>query len=469
MSASTSRRCFLRVAGAAAIGFGGLKKLYSQDAPYQPTSDLPVGYGPLVPDPLGVLDLPNGFSHRVISKVGEKMDDGLLVPALHDGMAAFPGPEGKTILIRNHECERAPARNGPFGWGNELLDGFDRTRLYDASFGKSPPLGGTTTLVYNTRSQQLEKHFLSLAGTVRNCAGGPTPWGSWITCEETEQQADSDFEKDHGYNFEVPASANIGLADPVPLCEMGRFVHEAVAVDPKSGIVYETEDQGDGLIYRFIPNEKEKLAAGGRLQVLAIRDAPSTDTRNWEDENGKRGAVFPTDTPFDVRWIDIDDVDSPANDLRHRGFNHGAARFARGEGMWYGNGSIYFACTNGGPGRLGQIWRYTPSRFEGQEDEDRNPGRLELFVEAIYGSLIQNCDNLTVSPWGDLVVSEDGPEPCDLLGITPGGEIYLLARNSMSSTELAGVTFSPDGSTLFVNMQGDGITIAISGPWRKRG
>ena len=110
--------------------------------------------------------------------------------------------------------------------------------------GELPCLGGTTTLVYDTRTQTLEKHFLSLIGTIRNCAGGLTPWNTWITCEETMQKAEGTYDADHGYNFEVPASADIGLADPIPLKAMGRFNHEAVAVDPKTGIVYETEDRG---------------------------------------------------------------------------------------------------------------------------------------------------------------------------------------------------------------------------------
>jgi secreted PhoX family phosphatase len=166
-----------------------------------------------------------------------------------------------------------------------------------------------------------------------------------------------------------------------------------------------------------------------------------------------------------VTWIDLDDVESPEDDLRFRGFASGAARFARGEGMWYGRGAIYFACTNGGSEKKGQIWKYTPSPDEGKPEESREPGRLELFVEPNDGTLVENADNLTMAPWGDLIVCEDGSEQQFLVGVTPEGEIYKFARNAMNTSELAGATYSPDGSTLFVNIQSPGITLAITGPW----
>ena len=123
---------------------------------------------------------------------------------------------------------------------------------------------------------------------------------------------------------------------------MGRFNHEAIAVDPKTGIVYQTEDRHDGLLYRFIPNVKGQLARGGKLQALVVEDAAALDTRNWEEQR------VPVGSKLTVRWLEMDEVESPKDDLRQRGFAKGAARFARGEGMWYAEGSIYFACTNGG-------------------------------------------------------------------------------------------------------------------------
>ena len=193
----------------------------------------------------------------------------------------------------------------------------------------------------------------------------------------------------------VPASDKIALTDPVPLKAMGRFRHEAIAVE----------------------------------------------------------------------WVDISDVEALDDDLRYQGFfEHGAARFARGEGCWYGHDAVFFACTNGGTKRKGQIWRSTPSPREGTRAENEQPGRLELFIEPNDGQLVENADNITTAPWGDLIVTEDGVSPHDVVDVTPEGKIYKLARTSLG--EFAGACFSPDDSTLFVNIQTPGLTVAITGPWK---
>ena len=398
------------------------------------------------------------------------MDDGLMLPGLPDGMATFAGPQGLTILIRNHELTPKAVDRGPFGPKHERLEAIDPGKIYDRGHGRTPSCGGTTTVVYDTARQRVVRQFLSLAGTSRNCAGGPTPWNTWVTCEETVDRAgvqagkkDDDGyenEKDHGYNFEVPACSEISLADPIPLKAMGRFKHEAIAVDPRTSIVYQTEDQSDGLIYRFLPNRPEHLAAGGRLQALAFMDRKSADTRNWEDP-----ATVQIGESHAVRWLDCDEVESPQDDLRNRLFAAGAARFARGEGMWYGNNEIYFAATSGGPKKIGQIWKYISSPHEGQNSEGQSPGKLELFVEPTDSQLVHNADNLTVAPWGDLIVCEDRSDAeVKMVGVTPDGHIYTLGHNSMRC-EFAGATFSRDGSTLFVNLQQPGLTLAITGPW----
>lgn len=479
-----SRRRFLSHAAAVTAGFAGLRA-YAKGATAGTAAEqlsAQIGFGPLVSDPQKVLDLPAGFSYLVFSKTGEKMDDGYLVPAKHDGMAAFPGPDGLTLLVRNHEVTGAVFRDGPFGWQNELMPRVDPAMVYDAGFGRTPTLGGTTTLAYDTKQKRLVRHWLSLACTERNCAGGPTPWGSWITCEETVARAGDVREQDHGYNFEVPASAEIGLAKPVALKAMGRMNHEAVAVDPETGIVYQTEDRQDGVIYRFIPKVPGELEKGGRLQALAIKEMQPIDLRNWHEDapkklyNGGAGdGSFKIDPSkmmkmeqgniLDVVWVDIEDVESPEDDLRYQAYDKGAARFARGEGMWHGHKSIYFATTSGGRNAKGQIWRYVPSRFEGMPDESRFPGRLELFIEPNDAKVLQHADNICIAPWGDLIVCEDGGPVNHVLGVTPEGEIYQIARNSMNGSEFAGSCFSPDGSTLFVNIQNFGMTIAITGPW----
>jgi secreted PhoX family phosphatase len=458
-----TRRRFLHRSSAAALAFGGLRHFLLTPSGYADTSTNQeiAGYGELIPDPDGICDLPKGFDYRLISPVGEEMDDGLKVPGLHDGMAAFAGSQGKTILVRNHELNPSDLEYSPYGAKQERFSHVDRSKLYDAGGGKSPGLGGTTTLVYDTREKRLEKHFLSLAGTMRNCAGGPAPWNSWLSCEETVQRAEGDFEKDHGYVFEVPVTEEVRLADPVPLKAMGRFNHEAVAVDPRSGIVYLTEDRHEGLFYRFLPEKPGELSAGGRLQALKVRDTFGLDSRNWNQ------SVFPVGHRVAVEWVDLEEVEAPRDDLRYRGFfDLGAARFARGEGIWYEDGEIYIACTNGGRNQKGQVFRYVPGAAEGRQGESSQPGRLELFIEPNDAALVENADNLTMAPWGDLIICEDGGTPESLVGVTPEGRIYRLARTSIS--ELAGATFSPDGSTLFVNIQRPGRTLAITGPWENR-
>lgn len=262
--------------------------------------------------------------------------------------------------------------------------------------------------------------------------------------------------------FEVPA-ARRGLADPVPLTAMGRFNHEAAAVDPRTGIVYLTEDREDGLFYRFLPERPGALARGGRLQALAWRDrALGSDSRNWS------GATLPLRQWRPVDWVDLDHVDAPDDDLRLRGHVRGAVRFARGEGIHCGDGELFFCCTNGGAAKLSQIMRYRPSPDEGQSGERAAPGRLQLFVESTDASQLNFGDNLVVAPNGHLIICEDQyTDPVDnhLRGVTPAGLLYTFAR-LRTQTELAGACFSPDGATMFVNLYSPTKTLAISGPWR---
>lgn len=452
-----SRRTFIKQAGFVSLGFAGLHRFTSQfPGVHKP------GYGSLLSDPDNILLLPDGFTYKIISSKGDLMSDGFFVPGLADGMAAFE-EDGKVILVRNHEISPGDIKQGPYGQDAELLTKMPKDKIFDFGRGERIGLGGTTTVVFNEATQEVEKEFLSLTGTYRNCAGGPTPWGTWITCEETSARVGEFLEKDHGYNFEVKASAHTGLVSPVPLKAMGRFTHEAVAVDPETSIVYQTEDDSEGLIYRFIPDRYGDMHSG-KLQALMIRDQPSRDTRNWKKTGEPE---FPANKPFETIWIDMDNIDDHDDDLRFRGYDSGAARFARGEGMWFGNGEVYFACTNGGKESNGQIFRYIPSPYEGTNREKEQPGTLELFIESMDSNLMQFADNLTVAPWGDVVVAEDKSEP-RLVGITPQGEMYHIAKNIGYPSEFAGVCFSPSGNTLFVNIQSAGLTVAIQGPWDKR-
>lgn len=413
------------------------------------------GYGPLGLDPAGLLDLPKGFSYRVISAFGDRMDDGLVVPDRADGMGCISLDGRRVALVRNHELQARHLDTGPVRGASQGLAAYDHNAA-----GVALP-GGTTTIVYDLASGRVEQQHLSLLGTIRNCAGGVTPWGSWLTCEEDVTRAGSGVGRDHGWVFEVPASAR-RLAEPIPLTAMGRFNHEAAAVDPRTGIVYLTEDRDDSLLYRFLPEAKGALARGGRLQALALVEAGITDSRNWNGTDFAQGAWKA------VRWVDLDGVESPDDDLRMRGAAKGALRFARGEGIHYGEGEFYFCCTSGGAAKLGQVMRYRPSRYEGQPQERGEPGMLQNFVESADTSQLNFGDNLTVAPNGHLIICEDQyTDTVDnhLRGVTPDGRLYAFAR-LRAQTELAGACFSPDGSTLFVNVYSPGKTLAITGPWR---
>ncbi|MEE2566656.1 alkaline phosphatase PhoX [Hyphobacterium marinum] len=470
---SFSRRSFLRSAAATSAALACLPAL-SACSPRRfngnYTSQVD-GYGPLYRDSNGLLDLPRGFNYRIISETGREMSDGLLTPGDFDGMAAFPNADGKIVLIRNHELRPGQEDVSAFGINAERLDRIDRSRVWDFQPDGSPQLGGTTHVILNPDTLRVEREFMSLAGTYDNCAGGPTPWGSWLSCEETIERAGEAVTRDHGYVFEVPVEAD-GLIEPVPLRGMGRFKHEAAAVDPGTGIVYQTEDWPGhpNMFYRFIPDHPDELWRGGRLQGLAVRGQPGMDLRNWE--NSER--VMPG-TILDVDWMDLDEIDNPDGDIAARSIDQGAAHFTRGEGCWYGGeGAIYFTCTDGGPLHAGQIWRYRPSPAEGTPAERSQPGQLELFVESEDTEVIQWVDNITFAPWGDLIVAEDGPDHQYIRGVTPEGRVYTIAHNAdggddNSFKEFCGLCFSPDGSTLFVNVQSrPGRTFAIRGPWDQR-
>jgi secreted PhoX family phosphatase len=420
-------------------------------------------------DPRRQLDLPDGFSYNVLSRKGRRMSDGHLVPGNHDGMAAFPGQDGRIILVTNHELDYRHRFDGPLGDDYPKALPRLRSKFYDAGSRISPGLGGTTTTIYDPESGRTERQFLSLAGTEFNCAGGPTPWGSWLSCEECFKDPgrerikgyDTIRDQRHGYVFEVPASAT-GLIEPLPIKAMGRCEHEACAVHEETGIVYMTEDRDCGLFYRYIPNTPGKLQEGGRLQALAVVGNSALRTHNWTSDH-----ELPLRESLTTYWVDLKDVDPDENNLRLRGAEAGAAMFARGEGLCAAGDRFAFTCTIGGPHRLGQVFTYTPSPYEGTPRETDAPGKLELIAESGLNALLRNADNLTMAPWGDLIVCEDTASNCGLVGIRPDGSQYVLANNAYSDSELAGVCFAPDGQTLFVNIQYPGMTIAITGDWTR--
>jgi uncharacterized protein len=412
------------------------------------------GYGPLESDPAGLIDLPPGFSYRIVSQLGDTMSDGLRVPDRADGMGCLKLDGGRIALVRNHELQPRHLADGPLAAGAAVPEG-----TFDTVGGAAIP-GGTTTLVLDPDTLAVEQQYLSLLGTIRNCAGGVTPWGSWLSCEESVDGPAQGVGKPHGWMFDVPADAG-KLVKAEPLKAMGRFMREAAVVDPRTGIVYMTEDRDDSLFYRFLPDDAGSLHKGGRLQALAFDDRWLRDSRNW---NGVKWT--PGSWQF-VRWVDLDDPESPLDDLRIRGAKKGAAVFARGEGVHWGDNELYFTCTSGGRAKQGQIMRYRPSRHEGKSREKGSPGRIQLFLESTDPRQYSFGDNLTVAPNGHLIVCEDQyGDTVDnhLRGVTPYGEVYAFAR-IRTQTEPAGVCFAPDGKTMFVNLYSPTKTLAIRGPF----
>jgi uncharacterized protein len=466
-----NRRSFLfnlaYASGGAALAFSGLNNRARLLAETNNLSALRAyGYGGLTPQAAKntgeiYLALPQGFQYNAIGKVGKMMSDGQKTPGLHDGMAAFK--VGRELrLVRNHEVSggSVPRENFAIGKNNH----------YDDTAG-----GGTTTLVIDPKTKEVVRDFVSLSGTLINCAGGATPWGSWITCEETtlgqtvrtaaNGTKTGGFKKPHGYCFEVPAAAN-GIVDPVPLKAMGRFVHEAVAVDKKSGIVYLTEDYNPGGFYRFLPNRKARLAEGGKLQILAVKGKPNYDTRTAQAE----GAAFP------VTWVTIDNPDPAEADVYplsvfNQGRAKGAALFARLEGCFPGEkGKIFFDSTSGGGAKGGQIWQYEPI--------NRDEGRLTLLFETPSRELLDMPDNMCLHSKSDLLficedsdyIGQGGTRDNFVRILTPQGKVADFAKNitaKFPNSEFAGSTFSFDGKTLFVNLQTAGVTLAIWGDWNK--
>ena len=401
-----------------------------------------VGYGQLVPDPQGLLDLPEGFSYQVISALDDAMTDGATVPDKADGMGCFDLGEGRLALVRNHELVPSDASGGAFELG------------FGAKDGVFVP-GGTTHIILDQNSLEVTDQFRSLGGTIRNCSGGVTPWGSWLTCEESPtgpgQKYGDGLNKNHGWVFEVPASAT-GLVDPKPLVAMGRFNHEAACVDPATGFVYLTEDRDDSVLYRFIPAVPGELSRGGRLQAMKVEGIP--DLRNWSDMSIALGAIA------EVSWIDLDAVEAPKDDLRYQAATRGASLVARGEGIHMGEGEAFVCSTSGGARKLGQIFRI---KFSPDGESDR----VELFFESVSKHQFDYGDNVVVAPNGHLIVCEDQYTKVvdnHLRGIAPDGNAYPLARLRLQ-TELAGACFSPDGQTMFVNVYAPTKTLAITGPW----
>lgn len=453
------------------------------DSPYGPTA-------PVADQSTGLplIELPEGFTYKSYGWRGDLMSDGLVTPAAHDGMGVVVqrrvGRSTEIILVRNHEQSTSTNPANIIGAGR------DGVAKYDVGVtGTGYQIGGNTNLVW--RDGNWVASYASLGGLNRPCAGGSTTWGSWLSNEEIRSNNVSSTGKKHGYIFEVPADTSLTAANPNPIVDMGRFSHEASALDPATGYWYLTEDQGNAnTLYRFLPNNLSgglnSLHAGGRLQGLAVRGQPNADLR------------LPTlCQEFACEWVDIDNPDLDGGTLSSvvgsvsasgpyiQAYARGAAIFGANEGCWVANGTVWFTDkqVTTSPARAGRIWALDLAT---------------MTLKAVFVSnsiLVGNSpDNLCVSPRGGVLFNEDGSASGPggtvtsqhLKVLTPQGSSYIFAKHNYNftraeldavgkfgavsgnqrNTEWAGSVFSPDGRVLFVNLY-CGVTLAITGPWTR--
>ena len=409
-----SRRKFLTYGTVASASMAGILWHYRSRL-FAPT------YAEVIPDPAGIIDLPPGFAYRILDRSGERMSDGHLTPILPDGMACFEAGDKQLVLMRNHEIHIAPAA--------------DRALAYDPQRG-----GGVTRLVLDKQSGALVSSNLVLTGTSRNCSGGPSPWG-WLSCEEIDEPG-------HGYVFLCDPSSST-LQPPQMLPDLGRFKHEAAAVDVLQQVTYLTEDHAQGLVYRHVPHAPNRPFSGS---LFALKLATS------KRQQLSTGLVI--GDSFEVEWVPITDPAADHHPTRVQGARQGAAQFSRGEGMWYHNDAVFISSTDGGPDSLGQIFRL-------DIDRTGHPDQLTLIAQSESRKTFDSPDNLTVSPTGQLFIAEDGSAPNLIRVMDHNNNVVPFARNALNdgSSEFAGICFSPDGNLLFTNLQKEGLTLAIWGPF----
>jgi secreted PhoX family phosphatase len=383
------RRDFLRlgVAGAAAAGLAPALPVHPA---FAGGDDGP--YGPLLPPDANGIMLPEGFTSIELARADQPVGrSGYLWPRFPDGGATFATKKG-WIYTSNSEVP-------------------------------NPGEGGVAAIRFDKQGEVVDAYAI-LTGTQTNCAGGPTPWGTWLSGEEHPV----------GQIWECDPT---GKKEGVPLPALGVFRHEAAAVDAKREHVYLTEDDEVGRLYRFTPKRFPKLDTG-TLEVAAV------------DEAGR------------VRWLEVPDPTGEAVPTNQQVPESTA--FDGGEGIWYERGTVYFT-TKGDV----KVWAYDVRRQTLEAIHD---------PAVLPDSPLSAVDNIVLTPAGDVLVAEDQETEQELVLITPDGVVVpLLHMTGHDGSELAGPAFSPDGEFLYFSSQrgggGPGITYAITGPFdetkKKRG
>ncbi|TQS42516.1 alkaline phosphatase PhoX [Cryptosporangium phraense] len=460
MTDAVSRRNALRLGTAGALGIafaGSFEAIAGSGAAAAPVAKS-TGYGALVADPKGLLALPKGFKYSIVAEAGKTtLESGQPTPSDADGTASFPSHQGLT-LVNNHEI------GGDEPYRVPAIEGL----VYDPGAG-----GGTTNIDVDHHGKRI-REYVSLAGTHNNCAGGKTPWGTWLTCEETEQKAVAPYTKDHGYVFEVDPFDRNANKNPVALKFLGRYAHEAVAVDPNTHAIYLTEDANEphGLFYRWTPPHGFHGGKGALKRLAQKSDTAGT----LEALSAFDGKTHVTDlsqatkpgTRYKVKWVDVPDRLAKDTSVRKQFTTDQVTNSRKLEGAWWGHHGAYFVAsyarkTDGSVAEHdGQVWFYDPKS-------------QTITLETIFGvnpnpdvdGAFDGPDNITVSPYGGVIVAEDGEGVQHLVGVTDKGASYALARNDFNDSEFTGPNFSADGSILFANIQTPGFVLAITGPWHR--
>jgi secreted PhoX family phosphatase len=496
-----SRREMLTGGAAASVGLtvAGVLPSLAEPAAAAPASDAhrPGGssggrpFPPLQDDPNGILALPAGFSYKIVTREGEtdlSFGQGK-TPGYHDGTGVVAAGHNRLTIIQNHEL-------------TPNLSAFGVQHIAGTVYDPGASNAGGCTVITTDGGGARTAEWVGISGTVRNCAGGVAPWGSWLTCEETFINAGATwtaggqtgtYEKNHGYVFEV-LQADSAHQLPKPIKAFGRFEHEALAVDSNLKHVYLSEDAGgpSGLFYRWTAPDGMRLRAGvanllgdtaGKLEAMQIR---------LDDGSIVPDVAYITSAqlgrPFKVTWIEVPDRDAVSKTIRTQFADGTVTRGKKFEGVWStGRGAYIVNSFAFGANDLpadatkhdGMVWFYDYSdqtitlvTYFPHNPAAETEGPFPKYADLSF----DGPDNVTVTPWGTLILAEDGVRANHVLSAVPGGPTYAVARNQLSNgtsngaptySEFTGPTFAPDGKVLFVNIQVPGITLAITGPWEK--